>query len=152
MLIQMLGSFHQSQQELLREELARVHEISREMRQIQSQLALPQAPGVVESPESRAIAYETGDSGGLESEEDPLPAPSLFPLELEAPVEPTPAERKIPPKKKLPAREENGDAPEARAKSNEVHEHALLFQRMQTLDRERNSRFQKILRAIKGSG
>jgi hypothetical protein len=144
LLVQMLGSFHQSQQDMLRTELDRVHEISQEMHELQLRLSVQQSSPAAPSrdlPRFTAPAAdapsnsreEAGESAEGDSE-DSLPAPSLFSQEDGKPTPPLPADS-------LP-----------RAKSNEVQDHAILFQRMQNLDRERNSRLQKIFRAFRGSG
>ncbi len=96
LLIQMLGSIHQSQQEMLKEELNRVHEISREMRELQRRLtaqekpktdarSAPAGPSRIKAAESAVEIPEQGDEFQVPDEmDDVLPAPSLFSQEDEA--------------------------------------------------------------------
>ncbi len=141
LLVQMLGSLQQSQQDLLRTEINRVHQISQEMHELQLRLAVEKSsPAEASSgkpllspPESLA-APDSGEAGESDADrEDVLPAPSLASFGDSEPQ--LAAAANSPP----------------RAKANEVQDHAVLFQRMQTLDRERNSRLQKIFRAFRVS-
>jgi pSer/pThr/pTyr-binding forkhead associated (FHA) protein len=149
LLVQMLGSIHKSQQDMLRNEMNRVHEISREMHDLQLRLMQQQSPpagGFPKPTQPKSAEATPADAQSLPEEdldteaeaqggpEDSLPAPSLFSQEDHEPLRPMATPDDLP-----------------RAKSNEVQDHAILFQRMQNLDRERNTRLQKIFRAFRGS-
>ncbi len=146
LLIQMLGSMHQSQQDLLKVELNRVHEITKEMHELRLRLnvqdkqpdaspsPLPSPPHFAVTPSETSPQLEE-EAEDLKEPDDALPAPTLFPRSEEDDEGSAPQ-----------------DEPRPRTNSNEIENHAILFQRMQKLDRERNSRLQKIFRAFGGSG
>ena len=72
MLVQLFSSMHQSQQELIREELARVHEINRRLQELHTEMVRRQAtqhltPQVAQEPEAQGEA-PPADSAAAPSE------------------------------------------------------------------------------------
>ncbi len=102
MLMQMMGSIQQSQQELLRNELNRVHEISKELHQLQRRLGVNSAaveppPKPLDSPRLPRVSDELEEEVDVAGDpEDSLPAPRLYERDeaeerLPPPAKPCPA-------------------------------------------------------------
>ncbi|HUG92594.1 MAG TPA: FHA domain-containing protein [Planctomycetaceae bacterium] len=153
-LTQMLGSLHQNQQDLIREDLRRVSEISDELRALQAQLlqqSLPNGGHVPKRLENRGGV----PAGGVEEIVD-----AAFDFEPAA----RPSEDDNSDVVPLFGDEGNGVAassPESSADSEAaarrrpgpprgVDHHAWLMERMGRLERERNSRWQKIMSLVTG--
>jgi pSer/pThr/pTyr-binding forkhead associated (FHA) protein len=149
---QMFGAMHKEQTEVLREELQRLRELTLEINHLQAQSAKGKAIPAPQGPAAPATAV--GEPGASAPGERPVlrrltpparpaspppavpsnhPAPQVASAPAAAPVD-KPAGPAVPPA----GAQENGDV------------YLWLAQRMQTLQEERQSRWQKVLGFLTG--
>ena len=172
---QMLASLHQNQQELIREDLRRVHEINRELQLIQMQLFQQSAAGRAAPAGSAAPQYRlTSDAGrAAPAGEGSVPGtgPTGFEDVVDVAFDFESAASSRAPGAYAPADEDDqsdvvplppddpehaanpGDAADpaaAQRPRGAVEQHAWLLDRMSRLERERNSRWHKIMGLLKG--
>ncbi|MFG0335508.1 MAG: VanZ family protein [Maioricimonas sp. JB049] len=128
MMMQMFGQLQKTQLEAIREDLQRVQEITRELCETQTRLA----------------AEEAARQAGSRQEHHPLPPPAAFlngapPIPGQLPwmpglAPPVPADAVT-----------DEESLRSRASHKDVTTHAQLSERIRVLERERNSRWQKIV-------
>ena len=167
MLVQMFGTMHREQMEVIREELDRLHELSKELQELKEELAKPSRqspqpvelgaaasptvpptlpPRVVSAPESPTTPSPTrwppiAASAGPTS---PIPPPSLGSLLNQSTPQPAKpvAAGGHPSKPATP-----GVQPGAHPDHDAV---AWIHQRIMTIQSERETRWQKILKLLPG--
>jgi hypothetical protein len=133
MMVQMFSGLHRDQMDLIRQELNQLHELTRELRDLQTELAKtpkPLAPAApIPSPVPAAVV-------------PPKPAPTPAPPPPSTPrpkLETTPS----PPTPSAPV-------PPVAPAQPAADVHAWLSQRLATIQQERQSRWQKILNMLSG--
>jgi hypothetical protein len=176
---QMLASLHQNQQELIREDLRRVHEINRELQLIQMQLFQQSGAGRAAGPAgSTGPPYRLTSDAQDRSARPEEPAPGTGPRGFEdivdvafdfesaaasatsraqgqhaaadeddqsdvVPLPPDDPEHAAGP-------DSAADPASAQRPRGAVEQHAWLLDRMSRLERERHSRWHKIMGLLKG--
>ncbi len=137
-IVQMFSSLHRDQLHLLRQELNRVSELTRELQKLQAE-QVRQAP----VPKQTEIGSELGAISSSR--------PSVSPIGETAPS--TPPQPLLPnkPAEETPAAATEGLAPPAGdAMQFRIEVHTWLAQRLSTLQQERQSRWQKLLGILTG--
>jgi pSer/pThr/pTyr-binding forkhead associated (FHA) protein len=169
MLVQMFGTMHRDQMAVIREELDRLRDLTEEFHALKRELANrtqePNAPvsvsaGAVASGGSSGLKAAQGDGGKPSAMESPSVASSV----PERRLSPTPRLSSVPPTSK---------SPEAHSRAEDLRESGLgsqaktngigvpadsdrdsvvwLHQRIMILQRERETRWQKILKLLPGA-
>lgn len=152
LMTQSITAMHQEQMGLIRTELARVHEINDEMRGLQQRLLLKEAESsAVESPvaESHPAGQPatdvTGESPVADSRQAHKAAPPVEPDR--AMDEAAPEQLQTPPKREPAAASADVSSPPA---TDAPDDYAWLSGRLEKLDKERRTRWQKIMKALSG--
>lgn len=145
MMTQLVGNIHQNYNDLARQEFTRIQELGSQIDALRSELATDRA---LPAPEADVPPPQL-----LETQDDPLHAdtPShLQPPETESAAA-TPANKTG----GLPSEQSTDDASAGSARNRfsegDVESHALLIERMTTLENERNSRWKKLMGLLSGS-
>jgi pSer/pThr/pTyr-binding forkhead associated (FHA) protein len=157
MLVQMFGTMHREQMEVIREELDRLHQLSKELQELKDELAKPsrqpvtssgeltaEASPVVPLPSPATVAapgFRAANAPGLRT---PItPAPGRTPPLSTPPVAPRPDQS--PPDLASPG------TPGAQASAHPDRDAvAWIHQRIMTIQSERETRWQKILKLLPG--
>ena len=157
MLVQMFGTMHREQMEVIREELDRLHELSRELQELKDELAKPSRQPVTPSVEVAAGASPVVPSPspttvappGLRATTAPgfrtpiTPAPGRTPPLSTPSVAPRPDQSRPEPA--------SPSLPGAQASANPDRDAvAWIHQRIMTIQSERETRWQKILKLLPG--
>lgn len=140
MVLKMFGTMHRDQMGVIREEMDRLNELTRELNTLQAELAKdktrPQAkPG---SPPRPAVSHPNGGATG------PAAKPAT------PPTAPTPVHRSAPPAGTAPPSSPPAPTPAGAQSGQDVH--LWLTERIATLQQERQSRWQKVLGFLVGKG
>jgi pSer/pThr/pTyr-binding forkhead associated (FHA) protein len=129
-MFQMFSALHQDQVGYLREELARLHQVTQELHALQNQLA--QHPPPAKTPHETTLG-----AGSPSRERQAMP-----------PKQPQPAPVQEKPKREAAPAGGSPAPPEVGEGSQDIH--AWLSQRMAALQQERQGRWQKILDLLTG--
>ena len=157
MLVQMFGTMHREQMEVIREELDRLHDLSKELQELKDELAKPSRRPVTPSGELASGASPvvpppsptTVAAPGLRATTAPgfrtpiAPAPGRTPPLSTPPVAPRPDQ----------ARSEPASAATPGAQASAPPDRdavAWIHQRIMTIQSERETRWQKILKLLPG--
>jgi pSer/pThr/pTyr-binding forkhead associated (FHA) protein len=158
MLVQMFGTMHREQMEVIREELDRLHQLSKELQELKDELAKPSRQPVTPSGEPAAGASAvvplpspaTVAAPGLRAANAPgprtpiTPAPGRMPPLATPPVAPRPDQsRPEPASPGTPGTQQPSAHPDRDAV-------AWIHQRIMTIQSERETRWQKILKLLPG--
>ncbi len=157
MLVQMFGTMHREQMEVIREELDRLHQLSQELQELKDQLA---------NPSRQPVAPSGVLDPGAASPGSPLPPASIAPgpramiaHAVPPPIAPSPGRtppQSIPtvaaPTDQLRAEPAFSGTPGVQTSANPDRDAvAWIHQRIMTLQSERETRWQKILKLIPGA-
>jgi hypothetical protein len=135
---EMFSGLHKDQMGFLRQELEHQRQLARELQELQNELRKSQAPGPHRAPQ------------GLLAR--PAPANGPTPAAPAAPAEASAAPAAAPPRPSAPP-PQGSEAPSTEAANPELNGqdvHAWLYQRMATLQEERQSSWQKIINYLTG--
>jgi pSer/pThr/pTyr-binding forkhead associated (FHA) protein len=161
---QSFSTAHTKQLDLIREELLRVHEVNRELHELNHKLALarqaapeappstaPEAPESAESP----ATLESPAAADAAAVKDTLPEQSTSPAELSPAAPPRPASSRPRQAPRAPksarSRSRTPQAPAGDAAAG-ADMHAWLCGRINDLEHERTTRWQKILNILSPAG
>lgn len=161
MMVQMFSALHRDQMGIIREELDRLHQLTQELKGLQTELARQPASGersaekpAITSDDMAAellervkslIQHEQGPANGPPSAPVPSPAAVSLPRpEIPKPAVPPP----MPPLAPQPAPAATGLDGSPAQPNQEIH--AWLHQRIAAIQQERESRWQKILQFMLG--
>ncbi len=149
MLVNMFSSLHQNHMELIRDDLNRIHQITDELKAVQSQMADGQTSAT-------SVSYTRDSQPAGDSQEHVQDA------EISEPRPATPEPRTAPPPSSSESPQPGpGETPPTvpadaadrpRSDRSGVRAHTLLSERLAELENERNSRWQKIMKTITGMG
>jgi pSer/pThr/pTyr-binding forkhead associated (FHA) protein len=156
MLLQMFGTMHREQMEVIREELDRLHQLSKELQELKDELAKPSRQPVAPSGE-----LATGASPVVPPPSPAPVAPGLRPTTVPGVRTPiTPAPGRTPPLSTpsvAPRPDQSGPEPAFPSTPGiQASAHldrdavAWIHQRIMTIQSERETRWQKILRLLPG--
>jgi len=137
MMTQLVGTMHNSYSDLAQQELVRIRELETEITQLRTEIG---------SNDPKAIEAVGGDANSSVSEsqlllaqDDPAAAETVNPVTDEA----TSGDAPVPPAE--PARNAGADPQRPRFSEGDVESHALLIERMSTLERERSNRWKRLM-------
>lgn len=157
MMMQMFGGMHREQMGLVREELDRLRELTEEMQSIKARLAdRPAAPFVP----SVSLGQRWGTSPTVpgSTAPSPPPQPSAAPEARKSPNGPLPPFSAVTPgenagvSSKSPAPEVRPEAAPKVAPVPNGDVHGWLNERLAALEKEQQTRMQKIMKLIRGGG
>ena len=149
MLVQMFGTMHREQMDVIREELDRLHQLSRELQELKDELANPSRRPMI--PPSSELAV--GGSAVV----PPASSATVAARGVRAPIAVTPGPTPPPPPAApRPDRSRTDPAsPGAPPISRSAHPDrdavAWIHQRIMTIQSERETRWQKILKLLPGA-
>lgn len=177
MMLQMFGTMHREQMEVIREELDHLHELTRELQELKEELARnPQgtspSPAVAPVPGAAAVAPAPAARPAAPAQEIPVPPPRpaapprpAEPAAASAARSPAPASPSSPPPRPTaasaattppaaprpdqPAPGQLGPGAQSPAPGQDTV--AWIHQRIMTIQRERETRWQKILKLLPGA-
>ena len=157
MLVQMFGTMHREQMEVIREELDRLHQLSKELQELKDELAKPSRQPVTtigrarrrSLPSRPAALTDNGSSTGTSSNHRTGISDSHHARDwpYAPPLDPAggPASRPIPARARLP-----GPARSPGIRQPDRDAVAWIHQRIMTIQSERETRWQKILKLLPG--
>ena len=151
-MVQMFGSMHRDQMGVVREELDRIRQLGQELQTIQAQLQAPSPP-----PEPQAGPSESARPSRPGPAEAPPPAAPEPRAERPRPGtgrsgDPKPSAR---PRPRQDAEHTAGTpkrSPSPTDAAEAAGQHALLFQRLQEIQNERQTRWQRLVALMSGGG
>ena len=159
MLVQMFGTMHREQMDVIREELDRLHDLSRELQELKDELAksssrpAPAPAGPAVAPTRPAIGTSAAPADATAAEV-PIPAPAAAAPGPRRPIGPvtTPpppptAPRPDQPRPGIGSPDTIGAPGPAGTDRDAV---AWIHQRIMTIQHERETRWQKILKLLPG--
>jgi pSer/pThr/pTyr-binding forkhead associated (FHA) protein len=148
MLVQMFGTMHREQMEVIREELDRLHQLSGELQELKDELAKPSRRPV--PPLSELAAG--GSAVVPPALSATVAAPAVRTAEVRAPIAATPGPA---PPAPAPPRPDPSRTDPASPNSPSAHPDrdavAWIHQRIMTIQSERETRWQKILKLLPGA-
>ena len=149
MLVQMFGTMHREQMEVIREELDRLHQLSKELQDLKDELAKPSRQPVTPSSELAAGVSPVVPPPSRATVSAPrlrtpiTPAPGRTPPLPTAPLAPRPDQSRPEPA--------SSGTPGAQASAHPDRDAvAWIHQRIMTIQSERETRWQKILKLLPG--
>lgn len=140
MMTQLVGNMHSNYSDLAQQELARINEIGTQIDQLQAKIAEGKEADAVPDVQNEPIQRRL-------EEPQPQPAP------VDPPAHENPAATGLEPEESV-AGENEPEAEEARRRpysQGDIESHAMLVERMSTLERERTSRWKKLMSLLSGS-
>ena len=143
---QMFGDLHHDQLQLVQEEMAQLHELTRELQGLQKELArqTPSPTAASQADKPRTLASPQASAPAVPSDQRKMgPAPAT-------PAPPAPARHGVAAKTSPVAPGASTAPPSESPIRSDTEVHAWLNGRLALLQQERQSRWQKILQAVTG--
>ncbi len=147
---QLIGTMHQNHHDLVQQEMARIHQIDDQIKELQTQveteMTSSQQPSLSDSTIAGAISF-------VPESEPPVQLPSA-PVVEEFPTQPDPAPATPTETAENPSQSETGspDPRRDRTAPRNAESHSELIERMAALQGERTSRWKKVMQILTGSG